>query len=297
MDNNTFSNDVWTEAEFTSTCYNPYVKEPFFNEDETTIFLCRENGERKAVRYSSVVFRKKGSEEWEDDLMTGVIEAQALGVGSEEPQPVTLYNLDVDVADFVKVVAQDTDGVTFAVDYPDGKVEIAGAQTVDEGFRITKEQLMKGDDLVMTLTPDDGEAFNLNLTIPFVGLIIRDGEGNAVSGVLDIPFEEIMTYTYSFKGNENDDRFAISFNNDKKIYQYILHDENKLSIRNKKDHMAKVGETDAEGRLALLLQGIPSAVIKHGDQRWRISIVAERAEENTEDAEKTEVAMEAESAE
>jgi hypothetical protein len=103
-------------------------------------------------------------------------------------------------------------------------------------------------------------------------LTIRDGEGKAVTGNLELSFEDVMTYTYSFKGNENDDRFLISFNNDKKIYLYIQSDSHTLSIRNKKDKMAKVGETASEGKLALLLEGIPNAVIKHGNERWRIKV-------------------------
>ncbi len=273
MSDEIFSDDVWTEVELTSECYNPYIVEPFFDEDAAQFFLCRKEQEKKPVRMSMVVFRKYGTEEWEDDIMDGVIEAQALGSGSEEPQPVLLYNIGVSPKDFVQVVSQNGGSLTFAVNYEDGEVEIEGATKVAEGFRVNREQLMNEGTFEMKLTPEDGSApFTLHLSLPYLGMTIRDGEGNPVSGELNVPFMDIMNYTYTFKGNVDDDRFTISFNNDKIIYVYILTENGKLSIRSKKDHMDKVGETDAEGRLALLLQGIPNAVIKHKEQRWRITV-------------------------
>ncbi len=272
MNNDNFDQDIWTEAEYAPECYCPFVKEAIFDEDLTTFYLCRKDEERKKVRMSSIVFRLKGEEDWEDDLMEGCIEVQALGSGKEEPQPVEVYNIGVNPQDFVKVVDQKGDKLTIAVDYPMGNVEIENAEKCEAGFRISRQQLLESGEFAMTLTPEEGEAFTMHLTIPYLGMVIRDEEGNVVSGDLEIPFEKILGYTYSFKGNVDDDRFTISFNNDKKIYHYILTDDGKLSIRSRKDHMDKVGEIEAEGRLALLLQGIPNAIIKHKEQRWRIIV-------------------------
>lgn len=272
MDNAEFTAGVWTEVECTEECYNQFVQEPIFDEDHAQFFLCREDGTRKPVRMSTVVFRQYGSEDWEDDIMYGCVEAQALGDGQEEPIPVKIYNLGTPADELVKVIKQDANGTLFTVNYDDGNIEVPAAQKTDEGFLITHEQVVIGDPIEITFNPTNGKAFTMHIEVPNIGLTIRDGEGKAVTGNLELSFEDVMTYTYSFKGNENDDRFLISFNNDKKIYLYIQSDSHTLSIRNKKDKMAKVGETASEGKLALLLEGIPNAVIKHGNERWRIKV-------------------------
>lgn len=275
MDNNIFSEGIKTEVECNDKCYNPYIKEPLFDIDNASFFLCRDGEPRKEVKSFSVVFRKKGEEEWEDDIMTGLIEAQALGSKGEEPYPVELFNLDVDVSSFVEIVKKNADGIVFSVNW-DGTVEIPDAEQTDEGFLVKQDTLMRGGDMPMLLKQNDSdELITLHLTFPYLGLIIRDGNGDIVTGNLNIPFEEIMNYTYSFKGDKDDDRFAISFNNDKMIYHYVLTDNGKISIRDKRDRMAKIGETDCSGRLALLLQGIPNVIIKHKSQRWRINVVGD----------------------
>ena len=271
-----FDENLWTEIECISANSNPYVKELLYSDDyPPAFFLCKE-GRRKQVPMSLVVFRHYGDGEFEDDLMEGCVEAQALGTGSEEPKPALLYNLGVEPVDFVKVISHKDGFVNLKVDYPGGEVRIDKGENTEEGFRFPDSLLLEEDDIPMTLIPDNGdEPFSLHLKIPYTGLVIRDGEGNPKTGVLNLSFAEVMQYTYSFYADDSSDRFTISFNNDRKIYHYIYNDTGHLSIRSHKDGMDKVGECDCDGRLALLLEGVPNTVIKYGNLRWRITVDTE----------------------
>lgn len=271
-----FDENLWTEIECISANSNPYVKELLYSDDyPPAFFLCKE-GRRKQVPMSLVVFRHYGDGEFEDDLMEGCVEAQALGTGSEEPKPALLYNLGVEPVDFVKVISHKDGFVNLKVDYPGGEVHIDKGENTEEGFRFPDSLLLEEDDIPMTLIPDNGdEPFSLHLKIPYTGLVIRDGEGNPKTGVLNLSFAEVMQYTYSFYADDSSDRFTISFNNDRKIYHYIYNDTGHLSIRSHKDGMDKVGECDCDGRLALLLEGVPNTVIKYGNLRWRITVDTE----------------------
>lgn len=271
-----FNENLWTEIVSIAGKSNPYVKEALYSRvDPPAFFLCKE-GQRKQVPVSLVVFRHYGDEDFKDDLMEGCVEAQALGSGSEEPKPALLYNLGVEPVDFLKMTSHKDGFVNLKIDYPGGEVRIEKGEKTEDGFRISDSLLLEEDDIVMTLVPDNGdEPFQLHLEIPYTGLVIRDGEGNPKMGVLDLSFAEVMQYTYSFYGDDSSDRFTISFNNDRKIYHYIYNDAGRLSIRSHKDGMDKVGECGREGRLALLLEGIPNAVIKYGNLRWRITVNVE----------------------
>lgn len=271
-----FDENLWTEIECISANSNPYVKELLYSDDyPPAFFLCKE-GRRKQVPMSLVVFRHYGDGEFEDDLMEGRVEAQALGTGSEEPKPALLYNLGVEPVDFVKVISHKDGFVNLKVNYPGGEIRIDKGENTEECFRFPDSLLLEEDDIPMTLIPDNGdEPFSLHLKIPYTGLVIRDGEGNPKTGVLNLSFAEVMQYTYSFYADDSSDRFTISFNNDRKIYHYIYNDTGHLSIRSHKDGMDKVGECDCEGRLALLLEGISNAVIKYGNLRWRINVNTE----------------------
>ena len=140
MDNAEFTAGVWTEVECTEECYNQFVQEPIFDEDHAQFFLCREDGTRKPVRMSTVVFRQYGSEDWEDDIMYGCVEAQALGDGQEEPIPVKIYNLGTPADELVQVIKQDANGTLFTVNYDDGNIEVPAAQKTDEGFYLCSDK-------------------------------------------------------------------------------------------------------------------------------------------------------------
>jgi hypothetical protein len=274
MDNQLKDVSAWTEIDYSPICYNTYIKVPLFEPKNVQFYRCRQGKEKELTKLIQVVFKAKGAEEWEDDPRYGNILAMTLGDGDEELTPVEIYNMGVDADELVKVVDETEDTITFHIRWPYGEIAISQAKVVNGDFEINKKFLDNEQTVDVVFTPHDEQLqeFSLPLTIPFTGLAIRNGEGELVKGDLEIPFGEIMGYTYEFKGNDKDDRFGISFNGDKKIYQYVLNDDFKLSIRNKRDRMAKIGEIDLKGSLAVLLQGIPNAVIKHKDDRWRITV-------------------------
>lgn len=254
---------------------NPFIVEPLFIPSSTEFFLSHD-GEEEPVRLSRIVFRKKGTTEWVDDPVRGWNEATVL-CKDAEPEPATLLYMGDDAKKVLSLVEKDEKSITFATD----GFAIPGARCVDEveedaaGNEVHHQKYVVdrsafADGAQQEVPVADGAP--IHLAIPFEGFAILDGEGNQHSGDMQIPFAEIMNYTYKFKANGTTDRFTISFNNDKMIYQYILNDEGILSIRSKRDRMEKVGEMPAEGRLAILLQGIPNAVIKLGNQRWRIEV-------------------------
>lgn len=255
--------------------YNPFIVEPLFVPGSTEFFLDNQ-GEEEPVRLSRIVFRKKGTEEWVDDPVRGWNEATVL-CKDAEPEPATLLYIGDDPKKVVSLVEKNEKTITFATAglvIPGARCEdevtedAAGNDEHHETYTLDRAAFAGGASVEVPLADSDP----IHLAIPFEGFAILDGEGKQHSGNMQIPFSEIMDYTYKFKANGTMDRFTISFNNDKMIYQYILTDEGTLSIRSKRDHMDKVGEMPAEGRLALLLQGIPNAVIKLGNQRWRIEI-------------------------
>ena len=264
----------WTEIDYQPESYNPSVGTPIYFPKYAQFFRCKSDAERRTAPMSIVVFRQQGAEDWEDDAPIGAIQAQVLGDGDEELRPIDLFYLGVDPQGVARLEDQNDHTTVISFRWPFGEITIPGATKTDRGFEIDNSLLAAGQTFTAQLTVHQtGHTFQLPLSVPVIGLTIRNAQGEAVSGALDIPFEEIMDYTYEYKGNEKNDRFAISFNNDKRIYLYILNGT-RLSIRDKRDKMAKVGETDASGRLAMLLQGEAHTVIKHKDQRWRINVIS-----------------------
>lgn len=264
----------WTEIDYLPESYNTCIAVPVYYPKHAQFYRCKPETERRTAPMSIVVFRQQGAEDWEDDAPIGAIQAQVLGDGNEELRPVDLFYLGVPPQGFAILEEQNAHNTIVSFHWPFGEVTVSGANKTEQGFEFDNTQLAAGQKFAAELKVfKSGETFQLPLTIPTIGLTIRNGNGEAVSGVLDIPFEEILNYTYEYKGNEKNDRFGISFNNDKRIYQYILNGT-KLSIRDKRDKMAKVGEVEASGRLAMLLQGEAHTVIKHKDQRWRINVIS-----------------------
>lgn len=270
MDNQFKSHTLVT---YDDVCYNKFLKEPLFLPEHVHFALQRDGEEPLNVRMSRVVFRPVGTEEWLDDPVEGCMEAMVLGDGDEQVEPVTMYNLPVAPEHLIELTDRSDLELNMVLNLEGMAAQIDGKPLSDPHFVLDRQQMGYGHVAELTLQPAEGQPFVLHIAMPFEGFGVFNEAGEPVSGNLDVTFEQIMQYTYKFKGEESADRFVISFNNDKKVYQYILAGDGKLSIRDKRDKMNKVGETDCEGRLALLLQGIPHAVIKYKANRWRINVI------------------------
>lgn len=272
MDNETESLQAWTEVNHQSEDYNPFVKVPLLTR-ATQFSLCRMGREPEQVRQSFVVFRAKGTTEWEDNAPLGRIEAMVLGDDDEEVRPTEVINLGVDPADFLTMVRQDAESTTFRIDWYHGEVRVEGAKKTDEGYKIHKADCADGKPLTCTLMPDkEGDPFTLELQLPFSGFNITGEDGAMVVGDLTISSDELDKYTYRFEGNEDDDRFAVSLDDLAQSYQYIWYEDGTLSVRNLRKKMEKVREQAAQGKLSELLQGSRNALVKHKDTRWRIIV-------------------------
>lgn len=265
---------LWTEVNYQPDNYNPFVKAPLFGRS-TRFVLCHEDGTREEVRQSFVVFRQKGAEEWEDDAPLGRIEAMVLGDDDDEVKPVELINLGVDADDFLQMEQQQATATRFSIHWHLGEVSVEGARKVDDDdeYEVKKGDLGDGKQLRCTLTPNGGgQPFTLDLQLPFAGFNITHKDGSTVMGDLEISADELDNYSYSFLGNEEDDRFAVSMDDLAQAYQYIWYEDGTLSVRNLKKKMEKAGEEPAQGKLADLLKGSRNALVKHKDTRWRITI-------------------------
>lgn len=271
--NATSGDQAWTEVIYQADNYNLYTKAPVLGKS-TRFCLCREGQEAEEVRQSFVVFRHKGTEEWLDDAPVGLIEAAVIGDDDEEVRPVEVINLGMDAADFLQVEGQGPTATVFTIDWRHGDVELEGARKTDEGYEVRKADLSDGRPLLCRLTPaEGGEPFTLELQIPFAGFNITDPEGRMVVGDLELSAAELSHYTYSFAGSNDDDRFAVSLDEIGQSYQYIWYEDGTLSVRNQRGKMEKVGELPAQGPLSALMMGAFNALVKHKDNRWRITVV------------------------
>ena len=141
--------------------------------------LCREDGSRKPVRLTFVVFKAEGAadDQWDDDPMLGNIEAEVLGDGDEEVSPVSMVNLGMEPSDFIQVTREDEQEIVFDINFPDGEVRIDKARLEDDGFVLKKEDF--GDEgIACQLLPDEGTPFTIRLVVPYVGFSLTDADGN-----------------------------------------------------------------------------------------------------------------------
>lgn len=269
---------AWTEVEYSSACYSPYISTPLFVPGETSFFLCRADGTRKPARLTFIVFKAAGAadDEWEDDPMVGEMQAAVLGDGDEEVDPVAMVNLGVDPDELITLVREDDKEIVLDIDWSEGEVTLAKGTKTDEGYVIRKDDF--GDDgVALTMTPDDGEPFTLRLVIPHKGFLLEDADGNTLQDEIEIALDEVDNYTYAFVGDESNDRFSISLDDDKLVYLCVLRDDGTLAVRDQRERLAEVDQIPDRGRLSQLLMGAHSALVKNKNARWRISLIGAHA--------------------
>ena len=274
---------AWTEVEYSSLCISPYLSTPVFVPKETSFYLCREGGERKPARLTFVVFKAQeaSDDEWEDDPMLGNIMAEVLGDGNEEVEPVSMVNLGMEPSSFISVVREDDNVIVFDIYWPDGEVKIDKGELTDEGFVLKKSDF--GDDgLLCNLIPDEGKPFSLRLVLPYVGFSLIDADENAVSGDISVTPDTIDLYSYTFVGNDGNDRFALSLDDDKLKYLCVLRDDGTMAVRDMRDRLTEVSQIPDRGKLSQLMMGAHSLLIKNKNSRWRVTLTGEDVEEANE---------------
>lgn len=277
--NTSTSATAWTEVEYSVRCMSPYISTPIYIPEETSYFLCREDGTREQHRLTFVVFRAEGTDEddWEDDPMIGRLQIGVLGEGDEEVKPVDAVYLGVEPDRFVKVVRDDESDIVFDFRWTYGKVEIDRAEKTDEGWLLKKNDFGE-DGIAVKLTPRKGNPFTLRLVIPYVGFAITDKDDNRLTGEIEITHNDLANYNYSFVGDSSNDRFQLSLDDNKLNYMCVLTEDGRLSVRNMRERLALVDEIDAMGSLESLMMGAHSALIKNKSSRWRIQLTGEDVE-------------------
>lgn len=277
--NTSTSATAWTEVEYSVRCMSPYISTPIYIPEETSYFLCREDGTREQHRLTFVVFRAEGADEddWEDDPMIGRLQIGVLGEGDEEVKPVDAVYLGVEPDRFVKVVRDDESDIVFDFRWNYGKVEIDRAEKTDEGWLLKKNDFGE-DGIAVKLTPRKGNPFTLRLVIPYVGFAITDKDDNRLTGEIEITHNDLANYNYSFVGDSLNDRFQLSLDDNKLNYMCVLTEDGRLSVRNMRERLALVDEIDAMGSLESLMMGAHSALIKNKSSRWRIQLTGEDVE-------------------
>lgn len=271
---------AWTEVEYSARCMSPYLSTPIYVPEETSYFLCREDGTREQHRLTFVVFRAEGADEddWEDDPMIGRLQIAVLGDDDEEVKPADAIYLGVAPDRFVRVVSENEQEMVFNFLWNYGKVEIDRATKTDDGFVVKKDDFGE-DGITVRLTPrKGGQPFTLRLVIPYVGFSVMDKDDNRLTGEIEITHDTVADYAYSFVGDSTNDRFQLSLDDNKLNYMCVLTDDGRLSVRDMRERLALVDEIDAQGSLADLMMGAHSALIKNKSARWRIQLTGEDVE-------------------
>ena len=271
-DNTPHTSSTWTEVGYSPLCSNQFLTTPVFLPGETTFFLCREDGGRRPVKLTFVVFKAPDAEEWEDDAVVGEMLVQALGDGDEEVEPVRVVNLGMPPAEFIRLVNQTDDATVFNISWPYGEVEVEKATVTDEGYLFRKEDFEAEKGIRCRLTPYNGHPFTLTLKIPFAGFSLRNADGNAVSGEMEVPYDDVTRYTYAFTGSEANDRFSVLLDDGRLNYLCVQRENGRLAVRDLRNKLAVVDEIGAEGPLSQLLMGAHTALVKNRNNRWRISL-------------------------
>ena len=243
---------IWTEVEYTALCKNPYLSTPFFIPKESKVFLCREDGSKEEQRMIFLVFKSASAaeeEEWEDDPMPGLIQVKPLEDDDTEVyEPASVVYLGQDIDDFIQVAAEDDSTITFDIYWRHGDVKVEKAEKTDDGFVCKKEDF--GDEgLRLTLIPEEGEPFTMNLVIPYIGFSLYDAENNKVHEEIEIPHDQVDNYRYEFVGEDA-----------------------QLVVRDQRQRLAVVDQIPSEGKLSELMMNAHSALIKNKNYRWRINI-------------------------
>ncbi len=272
----THTQPAWAEIEYTALCKSPYLSRPFFVPKESKVFHCTEDGNRKEARMLYLVFRPSNAPEdaeWEDDPIPGEILVGVLDDDDEVIEPAKAIYLDMDLEDFIEVVGEDENTITFDIFWRHGEVKIEKAEKTKDGFVCKKEDF--GDDgLLMTLVPrKGGSPCTLRLQIPYMGFSLYDKEGNKLHGDIEVPHDKIDDYSYDFVGDDSNDRFSLHLDNDKLIYMCVLRQhEAKLVVRDQREKLAIVGELPSEGKLSELMMNAHEALVKNKNNRWRIAL-------------------------
>lgn len=279
MANNTKNHQlpIWTEVEYTALCKNPFIDTPFFIPKESKVFLCREDGSREEQRMIFLVFKSTAAAEdaeWEDDPIPGELWVKPLeDDDTEEYEPAKIIYLGQDIDDFINVVSEDDNTITFDFYWRHGEVKVEKAEKTDEGFVCKKEDFGE-EGLRLTLIPEeDGNPFSINLQIPYIGFSLYDAEDHKVHGEIEVAHDQIDNYRYEFVGNDTNDRFSLHLDNDKLIYICVLRPESaQLVVRDQRERLSVVDQIPSEGKLSQLMMNAHSALIKNKNYRWRVNI-------------------------
>lgn len=270
---------AWTEVEYSSVCVSPYLSTPVFVPKEAQLVLCREDGSRKPVRLTFVVFKAEGAadDQWDDDPMLGNIEAEVLGDGDEEVSPVSMVNLGMEPSDFIQVTREDEQEIVFDINFPDGEVRIDKARLEDDGFVLKKEDF--GDEGIdCQLFPDEGTPFTIRLVVPYVGFSLTDADGNRIDGELTVTHDELDQYQYAFVGDGANDRFSITLDDNRLNYLCVLRDDGTMAVRDMRDRLAEVDQIADRGTLKQLMMGAHAVLVKNKNNRWRITLTGSHDE-------------------
>lgn len=270
---------AWTEVEYSSVCVSPYLSTPVFVPKEAQLVLCREDGSRKPVRLTFVVFKAEGAadDQWDDDPMLGNIEAEVLGDGDEDVSPVSMVNLGMEPSDFIQVTREDEQEIVFDINFPDGEVRIDKARLEDDGFVLKKEDF--GDEgIACQLFPDEGTPFTIRLVVPYVGFSLTDADGNRIDGELTVTHDELDLYQYAFVGDGANDRFSITLDDNRLNYLCVLRDDGTMAVRDMRDRLAEVDQIADRGTLKQLMMGAHAVLVKNKNNRWRITLTGSHDE-------------------
>ena len=266
---------TWTEVEYTALCKSPYLNTPFFVPKEARTYLCREDGSREEAKNIFLVFKPidaADDDEWEDDPMPGEMWVNVLGDDDEEVEPTSVFYLGMDLDDFVSVVREDDQQIVFSLYWRHGKVKVEKGDLTDEGWVCRKEDFGE-EGLRLTLTPDEGKPFSMQLQIPYLGFSLYDADGTKLHGDIEVPYDRIDDYRYDFVGDESNDRFSLHLDDDKLVYMCVLRPhEGKLVVRDQRERLSLVDELPSEGRLSQLMMHAHEALVKNKNQRWHIQL-------------------------
>ena len=205
--------------------------------------------------------------------MPGLIQVKPLEDDDTEVyEPATVVYLGQDIEDFIKVAGEDENTITFDIYWRHGDVKVEKAEKTADGFVCKKEDF--GDEgLRLTMIPEEGEPFTMNIQIPYIGFSLYDADGNKVHDEIEIPHDQIDNYRYEFVGDDNNDRFTLQLDENKLIYICVLrHEDAQLVVRDQRQRLAVVDQIPSEGKLSELMMNAHSALVKNKNYRWRINI-------------------------
>lgn len=266
---------AWTEIEYPEACRSPFLTAPVFVPKESNYFLCYEDGRREPSKLIYAVFKSADADEdaeWEDDPMFGNILVKILGDDDDEViEPCAVTHLGVAPADFITKVREDDNVVVFRIAWRWGEVKIDKAEETHEGYAIRKDAFGE-DGVACTLIPRRGKPFTIRIQIPYVGFSLIDPEGHKLHGDVEINHELEDKYSYTYVGDNANDRFSISFNNNKLCYLCVLRNESTMVVRDMRNGLDIIGEIPSQGSVKELMMSMQQAVVKSRNERWNITM-------------------------